>query len=111
MFIISFIMEIFFNTDKNVEGKERIEAYFTNQIKSDLIRFEDKVTRVEVHLSDENAAKSGAKDKKCVIEARPHGLKPVAVSSYEDSIEKAISSATKKLESSLTSLLGKLQSY
>jgi len=105
------IMEVFFNTDKNIEGKERIEAYFTKQIKEDLARFEDKVTRIEVHLSDENAAKSGAKDKKCVLEVRPQGLKPLAVSSNDDTIEKAISSATKKMESSLTSLIGKLQNH
>jgi ribosome-associated translation inhibitor RaiA len=104
-------MDIIFNTDKNIEGKERIEAYFTKQIKEDLARFEDKVTRVEVHLSDENAAKSGTHDKRCLLEVRPQGLRPVAVTSYEDTIEKALSSATKKMESNLTSLLGKLQNH
>lgn len=104
-------MEVFFNTDKNIEAKERIEAYFTKHIKEDLARFEDRVTRVEVHLSDENGAKSGTKDKKCVLEVRPQGLKPIAVTSQDDSIEKAISSATKKMESSLTSLIGKLQNH
>ncbi|PKR80401.1 hypothetical protein CW751_10045 [Brumimicrobium salinarum] len=104
-------MEVFFNTDKNIEGKERIEEYFSNQIKEDLSRFEDRVTRVEVHLADENGAKSGTNDKKCVLEVRPQGLKPVAVTSHEDSIEKAISSATKKMSSSLSSLIGKLQKH
>lgn len=104
-------MEVFFNTDNNIEGKERIEAYFTNKIKEDLSRFDDKVTRVEVHLSDENGDKGGANDKKCVLEVRPQGLKPVAVSSQDDTIEQAISGATKKMISSLTSLLGKLQNH
>ncbi len=104
-------MEVFFNTDNNIESKERIEAYFTNKIKEDLSRFDDRVTRVEVHLSDENGDKGGAKDKKCVLEVRPQGLKPVAVSSQDDTIEQAISGATKKMISSLTSLLGKLQNH
>ncbi|RYM32167.1 HPF/RaiA family ribosome-associated protein [Brumimicrobium glaciale] len=104
-------MEVLFNTDNNIEGKERIEAYFTKKIKEDLSRFDDKVTRVEVHLSDENGDKGGANDKKCVLEVRPQGLKPVAVSSQDDTIEQAISGATKKMISSLSSLLGKLQSH
>ncbi|RFC53154.1 HPF/RaiA family ribosome-associated protein [Brumimicrobium aurantiacum] len=104
-------MEVLFNTDNNIEGKERIEAYFSNKIKEDLTRFEDKVTRVEVHLSDENGDKGGNKDKKCVLEVRPQGLKPVAVTSHDESIEKAISSATKKMTSSLNTLIGKLQKH
>lgn len=104
-------MEVLFNTDNNIEGKERIEAYFTKKIKEDLNRFEDKVTRVEVHLSDENGDKGGANDKKCVLEVRPQGLKPVAVSCQDDTIEQAISGATKKMMSSLNSLLGKLQNH
>lgn len=104
-------MEIQFNTDKNIEGKERIENYFTNKLNEDLERFEDRLTRIEVHLSDENGDKSGARDKKCVLEARPQGLKPVVVSSYDESIEKAISSASQKLKSSLSKLIGKLQKH
>lgn len=104
-------MEIIFNTDKNIEGKERIENYFKEQIKDDLNRFSDRVTRVEVHLSDENGAKSGERDKKCVLEARPEGLKPVAVTAFDNSIEKAISGATQKMKSSLNKLIGKLQNH
>ncbi|PWH86887.1 HPF/RaiA family ribosome-associated protein [Brumimicrobium oceani] len=104
-------MEVFFNTDNNIEGKERIESYFSNKIKEDLSRFDDRVTRVEVHLSDENGDKGGANDKKCILEVRPQGLKPVAVSSQENTVEQAISGATKKMISSLTSLIGKLQNH
>lgn len=104
-------MEVFFNTDSNIEGKERIESYFSKKIKEDLSRFEDKVTRVEVHLSDENGDKGGSNDKKCILEVRPQGLKPVAVSCQENTIEQALSGATKKMISSLSSLLGKLQSH
>ncbi|MFA5575173.1 MAG: HPF/RaiA family ribosome-associated protein [Brumimicrobium sp.] len=103
-------MEVFFNTDKNIEGKERVETYFTTEIKKDLKRFEDSVTRVEVHLSDENGIKGGANDKKCTIEVRPKGFGPIAATSTEDKIEKAISSATKKIISKLETKIGKKQS-
>lgn len=104
-------MEVIFNTDRNIEGKERIEAFFKDQIKQDLNRFSDHITRVEVHVSDENGSKSGENDKKCVLEARPQGLKPVAVTAFDNSVEKAISSATNKLKNSLTRVIGKLQDH
>lgn len=102
-------MEVIFNTDKHIDGKERVGSYFTKQIKQDLSRFEEKLTRVEVHLSDVNSTKGGEKDIKCVLELRPKGLKPVVVSNIADTVEKAITGATKKADSSLTSLLGKLE--
>lgn len=104
-------MDIIFNTDKNIEGKERIEEYFKNQIKEDLNRFSDRLTRLEVHLSDENGAKSGERDKKCVLEARPEGLKPLAVTAFDSSVEKAITAATEKMKSSMNKLIGKLQDH
>lgn len=102
-------MEVIFNTDKHIDGKERVEAYFTKQIKEDLARFEDRVTRVSVHITDENGTKSGVNDKKCVMEVRPKGLKPIAVSSLGDTPEQAIGAATKKMISSLNTMVGKLQ--
>lgn len=104
-------MEVIFNTDKNIEGKERIEEYFKEQLKEDLNRFSDRVTRLEVHLSDENGAKSGDNDKKCLIEARPEGLKPLAVSATDSDIDKAVRSASQKMKNSLTKLIGKLQNH
>ena len=47
-------MKIQFNTDKNVEGHERAEAYFSAELETALARFEDKITRIEVHVGDEN---------------------------------------------------------
>ena len=52
-------MIIQFNTDKTVSGKERGSTYFTDLIQNDLERFSSHVTRVEVHLSDENGKKEG----------------------------------------------------
>lgn len=104
-------MEVFINTDKNIEAEERTESYFANQIKEDLARFEDHITRVEVYLSDENGTRKGPGDKKCVLEIRPEGQKPIAVTHHDDTIEKAVKGATKKAVSSLNSNMGKLQSH
>jgi hypothetical protein len=61
-----------------------------------------------VHLSDENAEKGGASDKRCVIEARLEGRKPEAVSNKAASLEAAYSGAAKKLHRVLEGTLGKL---
>ncbi|HLW39953.1 MAG TPA: HPF/RaiA family ribosome-associated protein [Brumimicrobium sp.] len=103
-------MEVIFNTDNQIDGKERVGSYFSKQIREELSRFEEKVTRIEVHLSDVNSTKKGGEnDIKCVLEARPKGFKPVAVTSFGDNVERAISGAIKKVESSLSSLFGKVQ--
>ena len=51
-------MTIILNTDKNISGNERLDNYVNTTIKEELSRFEDYVTRIEVHLSDENGAKA-----------------------------------------------------
>ena len=66
-------MQIQVNTGDNVEGREELIARVEAGVAAALSRFDDRLTRVEVHLGDENAGKSGAADKRCMIEARPAG--------------------------------------
>mgnify|MGYP006172692853 CR=1 FL=1 len=54
-----------------------------------LARVSSRLTRVEVHLADENAGKGGADDKRCMIEARPAGQSPVAVTNHAATLEEA----------------------
>ncbi len=102
-------MTIQFNTDNNIEGKERLAAFVNQTIAKELDRFDEYITRIEVYLSDENGDKKGPKDKKCVIEARLRNKQPLAVSTHEETIEKAVSVAISKVKSALNSSVGKLQ--
>lgn len=105
-------MKIQFNTDKNIEGHERLETFFTGELEKDLARFEDKITRVEVHLGDENSGeKGGLNDKRCMIEARPAKLQPVAVTAHADTIEKAFFLAAEKIKKTLTTTFEKQNAY
>lgn len=104
-------MQIQFNIDNSIEGHERTENYFTPILHEALKRYEDKITRLEVHLADENGEKSSPDDKRCLLEARVAGLKPIAVTNHGDTVEKAIKGATDKLKSALEHSLGKLQSH
>jgi ribosome-associated translation inhibitor RaiA len=75
-----------------------------------LERFSDQVTRVEVHLSDENSdKKSGGADIRCLLEARLAGRQPVAVTDEAATLEQAVDGAVRKMRRSLDSTLGRLQ--
>lgn len=99
-------MIIQFNTDKNIEGTESFVAPFIGQIEDELKRFSSHITRIEVHLSDENGKKEGINDMRCLLEARLEGRQPIAVKNQADTIEQAISGAIDKLKVSLTTILG-----
>ena len=104
-------MTIQINTDNNVENSARLKSYFTEELQKSLARFEDKVTRLEVHFTDENGDKFGLNDKRCVIEARPENMPPVAVTEHADTIEKAFSGALDKIKKVLTTTYEKKRTY
>ncbi len=96
-------MHIQVNTDDNVEGRDELARWIETEIAGALSRFSDKLTRVEVHLSDENAGKSGSTDKRCVMEARPRGQQPVAVIHTAATVGEACTGALRKLKHLLES--------
>ena len=104
-------MQIQVNTDNNIEGSARMSAYFTETLEEALSRFQDRITSVQVHLSDENGEKEGSDDKRCLLEARLKGLKPVVVSNYAENIDIAVSGAIDKLVKSLESTLGRMRDH
>jgi ribosomal subunit interface protein len=101
-------MKIQVNTDRNIESDERLAEYVEDVIKDSLGRFADQLTRVEVHLSDENAGKPGENDKRCLVEARLSGRRPTAVTAHANTVRAAIGEAVDKVERALERELGKL---
>ncbi|MCF8227974.1 MAG: HPF/RaiA family ribosome-associated protein [Bacteroidales bacterium] len=104
-------MKIQINTDKNVSGSEELIASATSLISKELSRFSQQITRVEVHLSDEDANKDGDNDKRCMVEARLAGMKPIAVTDHADNHVQAVSGAIDKLKTSLETIRGRLKNY
>ncbi|MGN6645150.1 MAG: HPF/RaiA family ribosome-associated protein [Cytophaga sp.] len=104
-------MTIQFNTDKNIAGNDRTASYMSSMISDSLDRFSENITRIEVHLSDENSSKSGGNDKRCMLEARVEGLKPIAVTHHADTVEASVSGAIDKLVSTLDRTFEKMRSY
>ena len=101
-------MKIEINTDKNIPGQEALAQSVETILEQVLARFSDQITRIEVHLSDENsAAKSGMADKRCLLEVRLAGRKPEAVRVQAQTVDQAVMGAAQKMASSLESELGK----
>jgi ribosome-associated translation inhibitor RaiA len=97
------------NTDRSIEGSQKLAGEVEAVVIDALSRFTDRITRVEVHLSDENSAKGGADDKRCMMEARLDGRPPTAVSHKAATLEEAIAGAAEKLARNLDSTLGRLR--
>jgi len=103
-------MQILVNTGRHVGGGEALESRIRPTIEAALARFVDRVTRVEVHIDDENSsAKAGDNDKRCTIEARLAGLKPLSATHQAPSISLAVDGAAEKLEQAIGRAIGRLE--
>ncbi|MBD1225283.1 HPF/RaiA family ribosome-associated protein [Acinetobacter seifertii] len=88
-------------TDKNIHNSERLITYVRAELTQEFQRHSERITHFSVHFSDENGDKGGDKDIHCMIEARPAGLKPVAVHHKAGNIDASIHGAIEKLKRSL----------
>ncbi len=104
-------MIIQFNTDNNINSSEILRKPLINLISEELSRFDKHITRVEVHLSDEDGNKDGLNDKRCMLEARIEGRQPIAVINHADNHEQAMSGAIDKLKTSLDTIVGRLRNH
>ncbi len=104
-------MQIQINTTNEVDGRAALLSHAEDQVRQRLSRFESRLTRIEMHLGDENGARNTAGDKRCVLEARPTGLAPVTVTDHGNTLEAAMGGALKKMVNSLETTFGKLSTH
>lgn len=100
-------MQVLVNSDHL--GGEDLTERVQGVVEGRLDRFDGRITRVEVHLHDLNSSRLGERDKRCLMEARVGGLKPIAVSHEAPTITEAIHVAADKLERALDHTFGKLE--
>jgi len=100
-------MNIQINTGHNIQGNEALITKFSNIIKNSLIRMSHHITKVEVHLKDEDGDKKGKNDKRCMIEAHLEGRQPIVVTDHADTLNQALDGAIDKLLSMIKSLRGR----
>jgi hypothetical protein len=82
--------------------KDRVQELVAEKLR----RFGERITRVEVHFSDENSsAKSGPNDQRCLIEVRLAGKNPISVTDHHSSAEQAFRGAIVKMQHLIESTL------
>lgn len=102
-------MQVLVNSDHHIVGGEDLTERVQGVVEDRLGRFAERITRVEVHLNDLNGNKPGERDKRCLMEARVGGMKPIAVSHEAPTLMEAIHATADKLERALDHALGKLE--
>jgi ribosome-associated translation inhibitor RaiA len=102
-------MQVLVNSDHHIVGGEDLTERVQGVVEGRLERFAKRITRVEVHLNDLNGNKLGERDKRCLMEARVGGLKPIAVSHEAPTLTEAIHVAADKLERALAHAFGKME--
>jgi ribosome-associated translation inhibitor RaiA len=101
-------MQVQVKTDHNIEGPEALVAHISGVVESALSRISERISRVEVHMSDETSHKSSQNDKRCMMEARLEGRHPIAVTHQATTLGEAIDGAADKLGRLIESTLGRI---
>jgi ribosome-associated translation inhibitor RaiA len=105
-------MQIQINSDKNISLHNKLSNFVESELHRTLSRFDSHLTRIEVHLSDENGSKPGSKtgpqDKRCKLEARPRGLQPIVATGVAGNTQQSISGAALKMKRQLAATFGRL---
>jgi ribosome-associated translation inhibitor RaiA len=101
------LMKIQVNSDRSISVNASLTRYVKGELTRVLRRFAGRLTRVEVHLSDVNSWKPGQADKRCLIEARPAGARPLTTSAKASSLASAVGEAAGKMKRLLSSFIGR----
>ena len=101
-------MQVQINTGHNIEVHQALAAEISGAVESALSRFSDHITRVEVHLSDENSDKKGGTgDMRCMMEARLEGHQPITATHQAATLDQAVDGAADKLARLIEHTLGR----
>jgi hypothetical protein len=101
------VLTVQVNTSNTVTGDETFVAQARETIRTALGHLGPRLTRVEAHFDDVNAAKGGADDKRCTIEARPASMRPLSASATAATSAQALRGAVGKVKRLLTTRLAK----
>jgi len=105
------LMQVQVNHDNHVRIGEEVAQRLAQVLEGSLSQFADRITRVEMHLGDENAGKHGDSDKRCMLEARLRNLDPIAVTHQAESLQLAFEGALEKLDHALSHAVGKRETH
>lgn len=104
-------MQVQINTENGVGNRQTLERWATAFLTETLARFAQDIIRVELKLGEEARTRSGAVDKRCLLEARLPGRQPLAVEHHAETQDAAIRGAAQRLVNALDHSLGKLDRH
>jgi ribosomal subunit interface protein len=102
-------MQIQISSDKNISMHHKLSTLIESDLNRILSRYKDQLTRVEVHLSDEDGDKSGPQDKRCLLEARPKAHQSLTVTNSTPDVHTAVSGAANKMLRLLETTFGRIE--
>lgn len=101
-------MLVQFNSGHHIAGDTALAEQSETSVREALDGFADHITRIEIHVSDDNSAeKGGANDKSCRIEARLSGRQPIAVEASSDTVARSVDGAAEKLRHAVATIVGR----
>ena len=103
-------MQILINTDNHIQSSETFKEKVSELVRERFQRYDDRITRIEIHFNDENSsAKSFGNDKRCMLEVRMNGMNPLAVTANSAELMSSLRGAIDKMRSQIESVLGRLE--
>lgn len=100
-------MLVLLNTDQPAEDFDSLSTHVTAVVDEALMHHRDHITRVEVHLGDEIGEKPTPAHKRCMMEARLDGRKPIAVTQHGSTTESALHAAARSLAKAIEGVIGR----
>ncbi len=104
-------MQIQVNANHTVHTDASLERWARSELTEGLSRFQNEITTLEVHLSDQNSDRLSPDQKRCLIEARLVSHAPVAVNHVAPRVDEAFRGAAEKLKRALEHTLGRLRDH
>jgi hypothetical protein len=100
-------MFIQINTDNRVDGHERLVARLEEVARAKLERFGERITRVEIHVSDLNGPTESPDLIRAQVELRPAGRRPLSASDTAGDAEAAVAGAVGKAATAFDRQIGR----
>jgi ribosome-associated translation inhibitor RaiA len=92
-------MQIHLHSDSHSDGSQAMTEHVEDVVNGALGRFGERVTRVEVHLSDaDGPTSSGAGSVHCALQAHVTGHETLFVTERADNAHRAIDAGVRKLK-------------
>ncbi len=107
-------MTITIRTDHNIQSGEALTTWIEETISHDLAHYTGQITKMEIHLADENGPKGkggGGDEIRCTLDAKVDGFPNFGVTAQDDTLQKALRGAAVKLKGALGSALEKRRGH